>query len=466
MRITDTAVKRPIFAIVINLLLLTFGLVAFTMLPLREYPDIETPIVSVSTNYTGASAEVVETKITQVLENRISGIEGIKSINSSSRNGSSNITIEFNIDRDIDAAANDVRERVSRALDRLPEQVRPPEVSKSNSDESPIAWFVLNSETMDTLQLSDYAQRFIVDRLAVVDGVSNVRIGGERQYAMKIWLDRKAMAARGVTSSDIEQVLRRENVELPAGEIESVDRDFSVRIARSYKTQEDFDNLVIKRGEQGYLVRLGEVAQVVLEAADDESTFRGNGKNMIGLGVVKQAKANTLEVVDNARKELEKIKRNLPQGTTIEDSYDSSIFIRESIAEVYSTLAIAMALVVLVIYIFLGNIRATLIPAVTVPVALVATFMFLLAMGYSINLLTLLALVLAIGLVVDDAIVMLENIYRRIELGEPKLLAAYRGAREVALPSLQQPWFWLPCLFPWSLWMVVLVPYLPSLPLQ
>ncbi|WP_462153745.1 efflux RND transporter permease subunit [Pseudoalteromonas piscicida] len=431
MRITDTAVKRPIFAIVFNLLLLTFGLVAFTMLPLREYPDIETPIVSVSTNYTGASAEVVETKITQVLENRISGIEGIKSINSSSRNGSSNITIEFNIDRDIDAAANDVRERVSRALDRLPEQVRPPEVSKSNSDESPIAWFVLNSETMDTLQLSDYAQRFIVDRLAVVDGVSNVRIGGERQYAMKIWLDRKAMAARGVTSSDIEQVLRRENVELPAGEIESVDRDFSVRIARSYKTQEDFDNLVIKRGEQGYLVRLGEVAQVVLEAADDESTFRGNGKNMIGLGVVKQAKANTLEVVDNARKELEKIKRNLPQGTTIEDSYDSSIFIRESIAEVYSTLAIAMALVVLVIYIFLGNIRATLIPAVTVPVALVATFMFLLAMGYSINLLTLLALVLAIGLVVDDAIVMLENIYRRIELGEPKLLAAYRGAREV-----------------------------------
>ncbi|MGA4605200.1 efflux RND transporter permease subunit [Pseudoalteromonas maricaloris] len=431
MRITDTAVKRPIFAIVINLLLLTFGLVAFTMLPLREYPDIETPIVSVSTNYTGASAEVVETKITQVLENRISGIEGIKSINSSSRNGSSNITIEFNIDRDIDAAANDVRERVSRALDRLPEQVRPPEVSKSNSDESPIAWFVLNSETMDTLQLSDYAQRFIVDRLAVVDGVSNVRIGGERQYAMKIWLDRKAMAARGVTSSDIEQVLRRENVELPAGEIESVDRDFSVRIARSYKTQEDFDNLVIKRGEQGYLVRLGEVAQVVLEAADDESTFRGNGKNMIGLGVVKQAKANTLEVVDNARKELEKIKRNLPQGTTIEGSYDSSIFIRESIAEVYSTLAIAMVLVVLVIYIFLGNIRATLIPAVTVPVALVATFMFLLAMGYSINLLTLLALVLAIGLVVDDAIVMLENIYRRIELGEPKLLAAYRGAREV-----------------------------------
>ena len=322
MIITDTAVKRPVFAVVINLLLLTFGLVAFSMLPLREYPDIETPIVSVSTNYTGASSEVVEAKITQVLENRISGIEGIKSINSCSQNGRSNITIEFNIDRDIDAAANDVRERVSRALDRLPEQVRAPEVSKSNSDESPIAWFVLNSDSMNTLQLSDYAQRFIVDRLAVVDGVSNVRIGGERQYAMKIWLNREAMAARGVTASDIERVLRRENVELPAGEIESLDRDFAVRIARSYKSQNDFNNLVIKRGDQGYLVRLSEVADVLLEAADNESTFRGNGKNMIGLGIVKQAKANTLDVVDNARLELEKIKRNLPEGTTIQDSYD------------------------------------------------------------------------------------------------------------------------------------------------
>ncbi|KHM49799.1 multidrug transporter AcrB [Pseudoalteromonas distincta] len=431
MKITDTSVKRPVFAIVINLLLLTFGLVAFTMLPLREYPDIETPIVNISTEYTGASAEIIETKITQIIENRISGIEGIKSINSSSRNGRSNITIEFDINRDIDAASNDVRERVARALDSLPDQVRPPEVSKSNSDESPIAWFVLNSETMDSLQLSDYAQRFIVDRLAVVDGVSNVRIGGERQYAMKIWLNRQAMAARGITSSDIENTLRTENVELPAGEIESIDRDFTVRTARSYKDQRDFKNLVIKRGEEGYLVRLGEVADVKLEAADDESLFRGNGRNMIGLGIVKQAKANTLTVVDNARSELEKIKRNLPEGTTIQDSYDSSVFIKESISEVYSTLAISMGLVVLVIFLFLGNIRATLIPAVTVPVALVGSFMFLLAMGYSINLLTLLALVLAIGLVVDDAIVMLENIHRRIELGEPPLLAAYRGAREV-----------------------------------
>lgn len=431
MILTDVSVKRPVFATVINLLLLTFGLVAFSMLPLREYPDIDTPIVSVSTSYTGASSEVIETKITQVLENRISGIEGVKSINSSSRNGRSNITIEFNIDRDIDAAANDVRERVSRALDSLPEQVRPPEVSKSDSDESPIAWFVLNSTSMNSLQLSDYAQRYIVDRLAVVDGVANVRLGGQREYSMKVWLNRDAMAAKGVTADEIERVLRQENVELPAGEIESVDRDFTVRIARSYKSQDDFQNLVIKRGDNGYLVRLKEVADVRLEAVDEENLFRGNGKDMIGLGVIKQAKANTLTVVEKAREEIEKIKRSLPEGTTIQDSYDSSIFIRESITEVYRTLAIAMFLVVAVIFLFLGSVRATIIPAITVPVALIGSFSFLYGMGYSINLLTLLALVLAIGLVVDDAIVMLENIHRRIELGEPPLLAAYRGAREV-----------------------------------
>jgi multidrug efflux pump len=430
-KITDLSVKRPVFAIVINVLLFTFGIVAFSMLPLREFPDIDTPVVSVSTEYTGASAEIIETKITQVLENRISGIEGIKSINSSSRNGRSNITIEFDINRNIDAAANDVRERVSRAADNLPDQVRAPEVSKSDTDGSPIAWFLLNSTTMNSLQLSDYAQRYIVDRISVVDGVSNVIIGGERQYAMKIWLNRSAMAARGITSSDIEKVLNDENVELPAGKIESIDRDFTVRTARSYRSPGDFERLVIKRGDDGYLVRLNEVADIKLEAENEESMFRGNKKDMIGLGIVKQTKANTLTVVENAKAEFEKIKMTLPEGTTLHNSYDSSVFIKESIKEVYLTLAIAMALVVMVIYLFLGNIRATLIPAITVPVALVGTFIFLFALGYSINLLTLLALVLAIGLVVDDAIVMLENIHRRIELGEPPLLAAYRGAREV-----------------------------------
>lgn len=431
MLLSDVSVKRPVFASVINILLLVFGIVCFTMLPLREYPDIDPPVVSIDTSYRGASAEIVETQITQIIEDRISGIEGIKNINSTSRNGRSRISIEFTLNRDIDAAANDVRDRVSRVIDSLPEQVEPPEVSKADTDDNPIVWYNLRSDTMTTLELSDYANRYVVDRLSVVDGVARIQIGGERKYAMRLWLDRDAMAARNITVTDIENRLRSENVELPAGEVESIDREFSVRVARSYLSEEDFKRLVIRRGEGGQLVRLGEVARVQLDSEDDKSEFRGNGINMIGVGIVKQSKANTLDVVQNVKAEIARIADSLPESMIIVESYDSSIFIKGSIDEVYNTLGIAMSLVVVVIYLFLGNMRATLIPALTVPVAIIASYIALFAMGFSINLLTLLALVLAIGLVVDDSIVVLENIYRRIEMGEPPLLAAYRGAREV-----------------------------------
>jgi multidrug efflux pump len=270
-----------------------------------------------------------------------------------------------------------------------------------------------------------------VDRLSVADGVARVRLGGGRTYAMKVWLDRSAMAAREVTASDIERVIRSENVELPAGVVESDQRDFEVRVARTYLTPDDFSRLTIKAGVGGYLVKLGEVAKVELAAEDDETEFRGDGANMIGLGIVKQSKANTLEVARAAKKAIEQIQQSLPENIFIVPSYDSSVFIEESISEVYNTLGIAMLMVIIVIYLFLGNVRATLIPAVTVPVSLIAAFIVMYSLGFSINLLTLLAMVLAIGLVVDDSIVVLENIYRRIELGEPPLLAAYRGAREV-----------------------------------
>lgn len=431
MLLSDVSVKRPVFASVINILLIVFGIVCFTMLPLREYPDIDPPVVSIDTSYRGASAEIVETQITQIIEDRISGIEGIKNINSTSRNGRSRISIEFTLNRDIDAAANDVRDRVSRVIDSLPEQVEPPEVSKADTDDNPIVWYNLRSDTMTTLELSDYANRYVVDRLSVVDGVARIQIGGERKYAMRLWLDRDAMAARNITVADIESRLRAENIELPAGEVESIDREFSVRVARSYLSDEDFKRLVIRRGESGQLVRLGEVARVQLDSEDDKSEFRGNGINMIGVGIVKQSKANTLDVVQNVKREVARIAESLPESMIIVESYDSSIFIKGSIDEVYNTLGIAMGLVVVVIYLFLGNVRATLIPALTVPVAIIASYIALFAMGFSINLLTLLALVLAIGLVVDDSIVVLENIYRRIEMGEPPLLAAYRGAREV-----------------------------------
>lgn len=431
MWLSDTSVKRPVFATVVNLLLVIFGIVCFTMLPLREYPDIDSPIVSINTNYPGASAEIVESKITQLLEDRISGVEGIKSINSNSRNGRSSITIEFNVERDIDAAANDVRERVSRALNNLPDQADPPEVFKANADEDTIAWFLLNSDSMSTLELTDYANRYIAERFSVVDGVARLQFGGARDYAMRIWLDRDAMAARGVTVQDVENILRAENVELPAGNIKSHDRDFTVRVVRSFRSQQEFERLVVKRGDNNYLVRLSEIADVMLSAENEEGEFRSDGKNILGIGIIKQSKANTLEVVRSARAEMERIKANLPDGMTIEPGYDSSLFIAESIKEVYNTLAVAMLMVVIVIFLFLGNVRATFIPAITVPVALVAAVTVLYALDFSINLLTLLAMVLAIGLVVDDSIVVLENVYRRIEQGEAPLLAAYRGTREV-----------------------------------
>lgn len=431
MLLSDVSVKRPVFATVINLLLIIFGVVAISMLSLREYPDIDPPIVSISTNYTGASANIVETRITQLLEDRISGIEGIKNVTSTSRNGRSNITIEFKLSRDIDAAANDVRERVSRALNNLPDQADPPEVSKANSDESAVVWYNLRSTNLNTMELTDYAERFLVDRLSIVDGVARVQIGGGRRYAMKVFLDRNAMAARGITVSDVERVIRAENVELPAGEVESTDRNFEVRVARTFLSPEDFAALTVAVGDNGYLVRLGEIANVELTAEDDETEFRGDGVNMIGLGIIKQSKANTLDVARAAKAQIERIEATLPDNIFIVPSYDSSVFIEASIDEVYETLAIAMLMVVIVIYLFLGNIRATFIPAVTVPISIIAAFIVMYALGFSINLLTLLAMVLAIGLVVDDAIVVLENIYRRIEMGEPPILAAYRGAKEV-----------------------------------
>ncbi|MDO6692921.1 efflux RND transporter permease subunit [Aliiglaciecola sp. 3_MG-2023] len=431
MLLSDISVKRPVFASVVNLLLIIFGIVAISLLSLREYPDIDPPIVSINTNYVGASASIVETRITQLLEDRISGIEGIKNITSTSRNGRSDISIEFDLSRDIDAASNDVRERVSRALNNLPDQADPPEVSKSDSDEDVVVWYNLRSDNMSVMELTDYADRFLVDRLSVVNGIARVQLGGGRTYAMKVWLDRNAMAAREITVADVERVIRSENVELPAGEIQSNDRDFEVRVARSFLTPDDFADLTIKVGAGGYLVKLKEIALVELAAEDDESAFRGDGVNMIGMGIIKQSKANTLEVAREARKAIEEISESLPDNIFIVPSYDSSVFIDESISEVYNTLGVAMALVVIVIYIFLGSIRATLIPAVTVPVSLVAAFIVMYALGFSINLLTLLAMVLAIGLVVDDAIVVIENIYRRLEMGEPPLLAAFRGAKEV-----------------------------------
>jgi multidrug efflux pump len=434
MLLSDVSIKRPVFASVIGLLLIAIGIVSFTRLALREYPDIDPPVVSIRTSYPGASANVVETRITEVIEDRIAGIEGIRFINSTSQDGVSSISIEFDISRNMDSAANDVRDRVAGLLRQLPQEADPPDVQKADAGEEVVLWLNLASNRMDNIQLTDYAERYLVDRFSSIDGVARAQLGGQRSPAMRVWLDRRAMAARGLTVTDIERAVRAENVELPAGSLTSQDFVVPARINRTFRTPEQFAGLVISRGGQpdGVLIRLGDVARVEFAAEEDRNIFRGNGQEMMGIGIVKQSTANVVQVAAEATQRAQEIARTLPEGMTLAVNFDSSVFVNASIHEVFMTLGIAVALVVGVIFLFLGSWRATIVPAVTVPISLVATFTVLYALGLSINLLTLLALVLAIGLVVDDAIVVLENIHRRIEEeGETPLVAAFRGTRQV-----------------------------------
>ena len=432
MNLSDISIRRPVFAAVISLLLVVLGVMSFSRLTLRELPAIDPPVVSVSVNYPGASAAVVETRITQVLEDALAGIEGVETVESSSRNGSADVSMEFKLSRDIEAATNDVRDAVSRVQDRMPEEADPPEISKVESDSDAIMWLNMRSDKMDSLELSDFADRYVKDRLSAIEGVARVMVGGGQRYAMRIWLDREALAARGLAVSDVEAALRRENVELPAGRIESATRDFTLRVQRNYRKADDFANLALTKGSDGYVVHLGDVAKVERAADERRSYLRSNGQPNIGLGIVKTSTANSLEVARAARAEAERVQKTLPPGTEIFVAFDSTLFIESAVERVYATLIEGGVLVVLVIFLFLGSLRSALIPAVTVPVCLIAAFIGLYAFGYSINLLTLLALVLCIGLVVDDAIVVLENIQRRADLGEPPLIAAKRGTKQVA----------------------------------
>lgn len=432
MTISDLSVRRPVFAAVLAILMVLVGIVGFLNLPVREYPDTEPPIVSVGTTYTGAAASVVETRVTQVLENALAGIEGIQTITSRSRDGQSEITIEFAPGRPVDSAANDVRDRVGAVADDLPEEVLAPEVRKVDADASPILFLVVSKPGWSRLELSDYLDRNLVDRFSALDGVARVFVGGEARPSMRVWLKPDRLAALGLTPADIESALRSQNVELPAGRLESADQNVTLRVTRPFADEEQFKQLVVSRGSDGYLVRLGDVARVETGAENPYTAFRLNGASALGMGIVRQSGANTLAVAESAKALAEQIKPNLPQGMTITVGSDDSQFISRAIDGVWTTLAEAAALVVLVIFLFLGSWRATIIPAVTVPICLLATFAVLWLLGFSINLLTLLALVLAIGLVVDDAIVVLENVYHRIEQGEPPLVAAVTGTRQVA----------------------------------
>ncbi len=431
MFLSDQSVRRPVFASVISLLLVILGLAAMMKLPVRQYPDVDSPVISIDTRYRGASAEVVETKITQVIEDRVAGIEGIVKLTSNSRDERSDIRIEFDLNRDVDAAANDIRDRVSRVLDQLPTEADPPEIAKVDNSTQAVMYLNLTSDRMNGLEITDYADRFLIDRFSTVPGVARVNISGARRYAMRIWLDRQGLAARGLTVLDVENALRSENVELPAGRLESKSREFTLRTDTGFNTEQDFRNLVIGRGAEGQLVRLGEVADAHIGAENDRSIARANGESAVSLAIEQLSKANSVLVSRAIREEVEAVADELPEGMVLSVNYDRAEFIEASMNEVYKALVVALLLVLIVIYFFLGSFRATLIPAIVVPISVVATFIVMGAMGYTINILTLLGLVLAIGLVVDDAIVVLENIYRRIEEGQRPLLAALDGSKEI-----------------------------------
>ncbi|WP_158044590.1 efflux RND transporter permease subunit [Skermanella pratensis] len=447
MVLSDISIQRPVLAVVLNALLVVFGIFAFTKLPVREYPSVDPPVVSISTNYEGASAEVIETQITQMMEGAVSGVEGIKTIRSTSREGSSNVRIEFLLTRDIEGAANDVRDRVSRAARSLPDEADAPVIAKVDSDSSPILWATLTSEQLSRLELTDYARRVLVDRITAVPGVADVRISGQRIYAMRVWLDRNALAARNLTVQDVETALRRENAELPAGRIESAQREFTVRTDTRLSRAEQFSRIVISQ-RSGNFIRLGDVARIELGTRDDRGDYTVNARAAVGLGVTKQATANTMDVAEGVKALLRQVGTTLPADAAIDVSFDESVFIAESIYQVFHALTIALGLVVLVTWVFLRDLRATVIPAVAIPVSIVAAFTVLAALGYSINVLTLLALVLAIGLVVDDAIIVVENVSRRIDLGEPPLLAAYRGAGQIGFAVIATTAVLIAVIFP------------------
>ncbi len=435
MLLSNLSIRRPVLATMMNLALVLFGLIGLSRLPVRELPDIDPPVVSVTTVYPGASPQVVETEVTERLEEAINNIEGIKTLTSESREQVSAITIEFNLSRNIDLAAQDVRDRVSRVRGALPLDIREPIVAKADSDANGIIWISLFSDRYSPLELTTLAELQIKPRLQTVEGVSSIIIGGEKRYAMRLWLDSARMAARQVTVLDVQQALRQQNVELPSGKIENLDREMSIQTRGEMKSAEEFNELVV-RTSGTTLVRLRDIGRAEDGAEDYRTVARANRKPCVFLGIVKQSKANTVTVARGIKAQVASLQPGLPTGVEMQIGYDESTYVEQAVSEVWETLGIAFGLVLLIIFIFLRNIRSTLIPSVAIPVSIVGTFALMHFLGYSINILTMLALVLAIGVVVDDAIVVLEAIYRHVEEGMAPREAAFKAMEEISFAIL------------------------------
>ena len=436
MKISDMSIRRPVLASMISLALVLFGVIGYTQLAVREFPDVDAPIVSVSTVLPGANPQVVESAVTDILEEELSTVEGLRTLTSSSGEGVSNITLEFNLERGVETAAQDTRDKVARIRERLPEDVEEPVVAKQDADAQPFFWLALSGENYDLLQLSDIGDRLVKSRLQTLPGVGQARVFGERRFSMRVWLSASELAARNITVQDVQQAIRSRNVEVPAGRIESARREFTVRSLGELKTPEEFGNLVVSNTD-GVLVKLKDLGRVELGPEDERSALRFKGTPAVAIGVIRQSKSNIISVADAIREELPQIQASLPAGVTLTAAFDQSIFVKRSIKEAEETLLIAALLVVVIIFLFLRNLRATIIPGLAIPTSIVAAFAIMYFMGFSINNFTLLALTLAIGIVVDDAIIVLENAYRhQEELGEAPEEAAINGTREIAFAVL------------------------------
>ena len=429
MKLSDISIRRPVLATVLNLVILLVGIISYERLSVRLIPNVDVPIVTVATFYPGANAQVIESQITKPIEDALSGIEGVDFISSVNRAESSQVTVRFLLDRDADAAASDVRDRVAQARGFLPQEAEDPIVQKQEADAQPIIYLAFSSDRHDLVEIADIATRRVKDRIQTIPGVARADVFGSR-YAMRIWLDPDRLAGYELTPQDVETALRGQNIEVPAGRVEGSDREFTVLAETDLREPAEFAEIIVK--ETGdFLVRLGDVANIELGADNARFRARFKGRNAVPLAIIKQAVANPLDISIALKEMLPQITASLPEGMQIDFAFDSTVFIEKSIDEVYTTVAEAIVLVMLVIFLFLRNWRAVLVPLVTIPVSLIGAFAMMLLFGFSINTLSLLAMVLAIGLVVDDAIVMLENIYRHIEKGTPPFEAALKGSRQI-----------------------------------
>ncbi|HBG86263.1 MAG TPA: acriflavin resistance protein, partial [Marinilabiliaceae bacterium] len=430
MSLSSISIQRPVLTIVMNVFIIIIGFIGYSFLGVRDYPSVDQPFVSVSTTFTGANADVIETQITEPLEQAVNGIPGIRSISSQSRDGSSRITVEFNLEVDLETAANDVRDKVSGAMRRLPPDADPPVVSKADADAQPIFSITLRSATRSLIDLTEYAEVNFKERLQTIPGVSEVRTWGAKRFAIRLWMDPAKLAAYQLTPVDVRDALNRENVELPSGRVEGYNTELTVRTMGRFTSIEDFNRMVVYQ-DGDRVVRFSDIGRAVVEAENINSILKLNGVPMVNNVLVPQPGANYISIVDNAMLRLEELKKDLPGDIIAEVGFDNTQYIRDSIVEVQETIYIALFLVVLVIFAFLRDWRTTLIPSLAIPVSLIGAFFIMYIAGFTINILTLLAVVLAIGLVVDDAIVVMENIYTKIEKGMDPKEAGIKGTAEI-----------------------------------